>query len=284
MAGGKGTRLYPLTAAVCKQLLPVYDKPMIYYPLSTLMLAGIRDIMIISSPQALSALRNLLGDGGRFGLLLTYAEQPEPDGIAQAFLIAEEFIDGDPVALILGDNIFYGNDLVETLRRVATDSKTNVIFGYYVNNPKDFGVVTLDESGKPVRLEEKPKNPESNWAVPGLYFYHSDVAEVARGLQPSRRHELEITDLNNIFLQRGELEVELLGRGSAWLDCGTPEALLDASEFIKVIEQRTGLKISCPEEIALRRGFVNRKQFESLSRELKDTSYGRYLVNLAKEI
>ena len=284
MAGGRGTRLYPMTLPVCKQLLPVYDKPMIYYPLSTLMLAGIRDIMLISSPEALPTLTNVLGDGTKWGLRLSYAEQAEPGGIAQAFLIAEEFIDGDPVALILGDNIFYGNDLTETLRRVAVDSKTNVIFGYYVKNPGQFGIVTLDGSGKPLKLEEKPERPESNWAVTGLYFYHGDVAEAARGLQPSHRNELEITDLNDIFLQRGELEIELLGRGSAWLDCGTPEALLDASEFIKVIEQRTGLKISCPEEITFRLGFIDRNQFESLGSELADSGYGKYLLNLAREL
>ena len=283
LAGGHGTRLHPMTHVVSKQLLPVYDKPMIYYPLSTLMLAGIRDILIISSPDTLPLFKRLLGDGADWGLRLTYTEQPEPDGIARALVLGAEFTGADPVALILGDNLFFANDLTEILQRVAADPSVCTIFGYYVNDPQRFGVVGVDASGMPVSLEEKPVQPRSNWAVPGLYFYPAGAAAIARGLRPSARGELEITDVNRAYLDAGRLRVERLGRGSAWLDCGTPEALLDASEFIKVIEQRTGLKISCPEEIAWRLGYIDRARLVAVADKLKASSYGGYLLRLLGE-
>jgi glucose-1-phosphate thymidylyltransferase len=283
LAGGHGTRLHPMTHVVSKQLLPVYDKPMIYYPLSTLMLAGIRDILIISSPDTLPLFERLLGDGTGWGLRLTYTEQPKPDGIARALVLGAEFVGADPVALILGDNLFFANDLTEMLRRVAANTSVCTIFGYYVNDPQRFGVVTVDAKGMPVSLEEKPAQPQSNWAVPGLYFYPPGAAEIARNLRPSARGEVEITDVNHTYLDTGQLRVERLGRGSAWLDCGTPEALLDASEFIKVIEQRTGLKISCPEEIAWRLGYIDRPQLAAIAEKLKASSYGGYLLRLLGE-
>ena len=282
LSGGHGTRLYPATNVVSKQLLPVYDKPMVYYPLSTLMLAGIREYLIISSPDALPLFRKLLGDGRKWGLDFQYAEQAEPQGIAEAFLIGENFIRGDRVVLILGDNIFYGNEL-PILLRAATNDKQNTIFAYYVDDPRSFGVVMLD-GDRAIRLEEKAKTPQSNWAVTGLYFYNSDVVEIARNLIPSARGELEITDINRVYLERGELRVELLGRGTAWLDSGTTEALLDAAEFVKIIEKRTGLKISCPEEIAYRMGYIDRAQFEQLCQPIASSSYGKYLLKFLETI
>ncbi len=280
LAGGLGTRLKPLTTAISKQLLPIYDKPMIYYPLSTLMMAGIREILIISAPDQLPAFQALLGDGAQLGLSLGYCGQENPDGIPQAFILGEEFMDGDAVALILGDNIFYGNDLPELLSGVSANTGDNTIFGYAVDNPRDFGILTLDGSGKPVRIDEKPENPASSWAIPGLYFYTSGVVDVARGLKPSARGELEISDLNQIYLERGDLLVELLGRGTAWLDSGTADSLLDASEFVRIIEKRTGLKIACPEEIALAMGYIDRSQFEKLCHGMANSQYGDYLLKV----
>lgn len=284
LAGGTGSRLRPLTNSVCKQLLPVYDKPMIYYPLSTLMMAGIRDILVISSPDALPLIEVLLGNGSHLGLKISYLEQPRPEGIAQALLIGEAFIAGEPFALILGDNIFYGNELISTLRRIADNSDRNTIFGCKVNNPENFGVVTLDRDGTPLTLEEKPAAPSSGWVVPGLYFYTPEAVSIAHDLRPSERGELEITDVNRALLETGNLEVELLGRGYAWLDCGTPETLLEASQFIRVIEQRAGLKICCPEEIALRSNFINKEQFTVMARNYSDNAYARYLLGLLDEL
>lgn len=280
LAGGLGTRLKPLTTAISKQLLPIYDKPMIYYPLSTLMMAGIRDILIISAPNQLPAFRALFGDGGQLGLSLGYRGQENPDGIPQAFILGQEFLAGGPVVLILGDNIFYGNDLPELLRGVSAQTDRNTIFGYAVDNPREFGILTLDGEGKPVRIDEKPTEPASSWAIPGLYFYGNDVVDVAKGLEPSGRGELEISDLNQIYLERGELHVELLGRGTAWLDSGTADSLLDASEFVKIIEKRTGLKIACPEEIALAMGYIDREQFEKLCHGMAKSRYGDYLLKV----
>ncbi|MGE0653177.1 MAG: glucose-1-phosphate thymidylyltransferase RfbA [Alphaproteobacteria bacterium] len=283
LAGGTGSRLYPLTRVVCKQLLPIYDKPMIYYPLSTLMLAGIREIMVISSSETLPLMQGLLGDGRALGLRFTYREQPRPEGIAQSIVIAQDFIDGAPFALILGDNIFYGNETLSMLARIAAASDRNTIFGYKVKDPENFGVVTLDADRRPVRIEEKPSRPASHWAVPGLYFYTPEAIEIARNLKPSARGELEISDVNKALCAAGHLQVELLGRGNAWLDCGTPEALLDASEFIRVIEQRAGLKVSCPEEIAFRMGFIDRDQLAALGQAHGESAYGRYLRGLLDE-
>ena len=279
LAGGYGTRLYPATQVVNKQLLPVYDKPMVYYPLATLMLAGIREILIISSPDALPLFQKLLGDGTPWGLNFEYAEQAEPQGTAAAFLIGERFIGNDRVVLILGDNIFYGNDL-PILLRAATNAKENTIFAYYVDDPQAFGVVVFDDDGRAIRLEEKLRTVRSNWAVTGLYFYNNDVVQIARSLKPSARGELEITDVNRTYLERGELHVERLGRGTAWLDSGTNDSLLDACEFVKVVEKRTGLKIACPEEIAYRMGYIEREQLERLYRQLANSSYGQYLAKL----
>ncbi len=284
LAGGKGTRLHPMTGALSKQALPVYDKPMIYYPLSTLMLAGIRDILVISTPEALPTFQTMLGNGRRWGLTLSYAAQPRPEGIAQAFLIGERFIGSDPVALILGDNLFYGTELTHRLQSATRRIGASTIFGYRVSDPERYGIVTLDSFGKPLDIQEKPTDPQSPWAVPGLYFYTPDVVDVARRLKPSARGELEITDVNRHFLAEGRLEVELLGRGMVWLDCGTPEALLDASQFIRVIEQRAGQKVCCPEEIAFRAGFIDRRQLAALGQEFGGTSYGAYLLGLLDEI
>ena len=284
LAGGQGTRLFPMTKVVSKQLLPVYDKPMIYYPLSTLMLAGIQDILIISSPESLPLIQQLFGDGKKWGLRFSYVEQKNPEGIAQAFLLAEDFIDNDPVALILGDNIFYGNDLSVALQKIAEDVGKNTIFGYKVKDPENFGIAPLDENDALTNLVEKPKATASNWAVPGLDFYGGDVVSVAKTITPSARGELEITDVNRCLLEQGNLDISLLGRGTAWLDCGTPEALLEASEFIKVIEKRAGLKISCPEEIAFRSGFINKKEFSALVDEYRDSEYGCYLASILDEL
>jgi len=280
LAGGSGTRLYPLTIAVSKQLMPVYDKPMIYYPLSVLMLAGIREILVISTPQDLPLFQRLLGDGAQFGLRLAYAEQPKPDGLAQAFLIGADFLAGAPSALVLGDNLFYSSDFSKAL--AAADARTvgATIFGYHVADPKSYGVVEFAANGRVLSIEEKPAHPKSNYAVPGLYFYDRDVVAHARALQPSARGELEITDLNRRYLEAGRLHVELLGRGTAWLDTGTHDSLLDAAQFVNVIENRQGLKIACLEEIAFGRGWINRAQLAAQIERLGKSNYGAYLRRL----
>jgi glucose-1-phosphate thymidylyltransferase len=283
LAGGAGTRLHPVTRAVSKQLLPIYDKPMVYYPLSTLMLAGIRDVLLISTPHDLAAFRLLLGDGRQWGLNVGYAEQPSPDGLAQAFIVGRDFIGQDLPCLILGDNIFYGHELGFTLQRASRRASGATIFGYHVNNPSAYGVVEFDAQGQPVRIEEKPTRPRSNYAVTGLYFYDNRVVDIARELRPSARGELEITDVNSAYLQLGQLKVERLGRGTAWLDTGTHESLLQASLFIETIEQRQGLKIACPEEIAFRMGYIGAEQLERLAQPLENTAYGRYLRQLVQE-
>ena len=280
LAGGSGTRLYPLTIAVSKQLMPVYDKPMIYYPLSVLMLSGIREVLIISTPQDLPLFEKLLGDGSAFGLKLTYAEQPSPDGLAQAFLIAADcgFLTGaEPCALVLGDNLFYGNDFKRCLELASARETGSTIFGYHVANPKAYGVVEFAPDGRVVSLEEKPASPKSNYAVPGLYFYDQQVVALARSLQPSPRGELEITDLNRLYLEGGQLHVELLGRGTAWLDTGTHDSLLEAAEFVKVIESRQGLKIACLEEIAYEQGWIDDAELDAQITRLGKSSYGAYL-------
>ncbi len=283
LAGGSGTRLYPLTKAISKQIMPVYDKPMIYYPLSTLMLAGIRDILIISTPRDVLVFEELLGDGSRIGLNITYAVQEQPRGLAEAFLIGEEFIGNDNVALVLGDNIFYGQSFSPLLQEVASRQEGATIFGYYVNNPKDYGVVEFDEEWNAVSIEEKPESPKSDYAVPGLYFYDNEVVEIAKNVKPSARGELEITSVNNEYLRRGKLKVQPLGRGFAWLDTGNPDSLIEAANFIATIQKRQGLYISCIEEIAYKRGFIDREQLEKLAEELIKTPYGLYLKKLAKQ-
>lgn len=282
LAGGSGTRLYPVTRAVSKQLLPVFDKPMVYYPLSTLMLAGVRDVLVISTPEDLPRFEHLLADGSQWGLSFTYAAQPVPNGIAQAFVIGRHFVANDPVALVLGDNIFYGNGLGTLLRTAARRTSGATIFGYQVTDAKRYGVAELDRDGRVIGLVEKPTHPKSNWAITGLYFYDNDVIDIAQGLRPSGRGEYEITDVNLTYLERGRLHMELLGRGMAWLDTGTHEALLDASNFIEVIEKRQGVKISCVEEIAFRNGWITAEQLERLAESMRNSGYGAYLLGLLR--
>ena len=283
LAGGSGTRLYPITKSISKQIIPVYDKPMIYYPLSVLMLAGIREILIISTPQDIHLYENLLGNGDDLGIKLVYAIQPSPDGLAQAFIIGEEFIGDDSVCMVLGDNIFYGFDLSRTLRDAATLKDGAMVFGYYVNDPERYGVAEFDAAGKVLSLEEKPEQPKSNYAVTGLYFYSNDVVSKAKALKPSKRGELEITDLNRLYLEEERLSLKMMGRGMAWLDTGTHDSLLEASNFIATIENRQGLKVACLEEIAFRYGYINKEQLLKLAEPLRKSHYGEYLFKIANE-
>ena len=283
LAGGSGTRLYPMTKIVSKQLLPIYDKPMIYYPLSTLLLAGIRDILIISTPHDIGLYEALLGDGSRIGIRLTYAVQPEPKGLAQAFIIGEDFIGDDDVCLILGDNIFYGKDFTRILNEAMSNLDGATVFGYTVKDPTSFGVVEFDEHNKVISIEEKPTEPKSNYAVPGLYFYNNNVVDIAKSIKPSARGELEITAVNNEYLKRGKLKVQLMPRGMAWLDTGTPGGMIKASEFVQTVQEMQGMYVSCIEEIAWRRGFISTEQLRAIGETLKMTDYGKYLLALTEE-
>ena len=283
LAGGSGTRLYPVTQAVSKQLMPVYDKPMIYYPLSTLMLSDIRDVLVISTPQDTPRFAELLGDGDRWGMNIQYAVQPSPDGLAQAFIIGKDFVGNDPSALVLGDNIFYGHDFQSLLLNAGQRNAGASVFAYHVHDPERYGVAEFTETGRVLSLEEKPKQPKSNYAVTGLYFYDNQVVDMARSLKPSPRGELEITDLNNLYLQQEQLHVEIMGRGYAWLDTGTHDSLLDASQYIATMERRQGLKVACPEEICFRAGWINAEQLERLAQPLLKNGYGQYLRNLLNE-